>query len=931
MYTARNPVGQSRMTAKAKNRPLVFLSYSHLDESWKQLVLEHLGSAITEQVQLWHDEAIEPGDAFHQEIMDRLEEARIAICLISSNFLRSRYCLRREFAQLAERRGRGELELVPIIVDDCLWREIPLVRVHLDVLNRVPVGERRLKDLSPDDARNALSKVAEKISRVAAEPGPGRKHTPASMPDDKEHIFIPPNRFALIGRELETAALEMAWNSDRIRVVSLVGAGGTGKTTLVRAWMNRMKAHGYSGAQRVIAWSFYSQGSHGQAASADPFFDEIFRQLCVKEPPRFSWDKGEQLAQLLRAERTLLFLDGLEPLQAMHEAERGRVLDPGLRVLIEDFARGDQGLCVITTRQPVADLDYENGESVQVELAEVQEEDGADLLAVSRLKGSAEQFRAASRAYDNHPLALRLLAGFLKEFRNRDIQAAGELDPVVKASEIAPPVARVLVNFERHVSPQLIDFLQRVGLFTRPCTLKELEVAGVDPTAVRDLRDMARRLYLLDEEDERFPDRMDVHPLLREYFGQQFRESSVEEWKDAHYRLAGFILSNTTFQPNTLSEMLPLFEAIVHGCRAGVPKKTFSAYYERIERGRAEYQIYQLGAHGLTLSVLAEFFQKPWTQLDANLPVEYRATLLNRAGRCLQALGRNPEAVEPLREALELELAQSDNHENAGIAAENLADSYLEQGNPREGLRYAEQAVDSYQSAVIGADGNQDKIRRVLLLQCGSASTMAVCHWAMGEMDHASTAFDRMLAIHQLANMSLASAPPPVTSTAGFRYGQHLIEIGQWKEAFMQAASVARYAGEFADDHIKGNLLAVEALIAGGQFERAEPFADRAVTTAAAHGDRALLAGALLARGKFRSASGQDDLSRIDLERAVAIAHRAGLKMLEVDTLLACAKDSVATGEVARARREVDRAQAVIGQTGYTRASSLASAILPAT
>lgn len=920
------------MTARAKNRALAFLSYSHLDEKWKQLVLERLGSSVTADLELWHDDAIEPGDGFHQEIMRKLDEARIAICLISSNFLRSRYCLHREFAQLAERRSRGELELVPILVENCEWRDIPLLKVHLDVLNRVPVGERALTDLTPEEARVALSKVADKVSRLAAEQAThrSRQRKRASFPADREHISVPPNRFALIGRELESAALEMAWNSDRIRVVSLVGPGGTGKTTLVRAWMDRMKASEYRGAQRVLGWSFYSQGSHGQAVSADSFFQTVFEKLGVKNPPRSSWDKGEQLAQLLRGERTLLFLDGLEPLQASHEAERGRILDPGLRVLVEDFSSSDQGLCIITTRQRVADLD-DSGGSIQVDIAEVQEEDGGDLLAVTKLKGTPEQLRAASRTYGNHPLALRLLSGFLKEFRNREAEAAHQLEPIAVDAGIAVPVARVLLNFERLASPHMIHLLRYVALFARPCTLQELQAAGVDENTLTDLRDTARRLYLLDAEDERVPGHVDMHPLLREYFARQFRQTYLEEWKDANHRLAGFFLNSTPFQPDSLSEMLPLFEAVTHGCRAGVPVKTFNAYYARIERERAEYQIYTLGAHGLTLSALGEFFEKPWIQFGDNVPVALRAPLLNRAGRFLEALGRSREAIEPLSEALRLELALPGNRENAGIAAENLAGLYLEQGKPGEALRYAAQALSSYESAVIEAKEDFATVKRVLLLQCGSVSTMAACHWAMGEVDQAKNVFDRMLAFHELAYMNLSSPPRPVTSTAGYRYGQFLVETGRWTEALPQAAAIANYAGSFADDRIKADLLAAEALLQGGRQESAGSFADRAMSAAVAYGDRPLIARTLLVRAKCRNASRQHNLARTDLERAATISRRGGLKMLEVDTLLASAKASVEAGEIARARSELERAMAAIAQTGYTRALALASTILPTT
>jgi tetratricopeptide (TPR) repeat protein len=574
----------------------------------------------------------------------------------------------------------------------------------------------------------------------------------------------------------------------------------------------------------------------------------------------------------------------------------------------------------------VADL--EKGEShavMQIDMAEIQEEDGRNLLAVEKLKGTRKELQAVSRTYGNHPLALRLLSGFIKEFHNRDAAAAYELEPSASGGGISPPVARVLINFERHASPQLIRFLGYVGLFARPCTLAELQAAGLDANTLSDLRDTGRRLYLVDEEDERAPGYVDVHPLLREYFGQQLRQSSIEEWKDANNRMAGFFFKNSPFQPDSLSEMLPLFEAVAHGCRAGVPVRAFNQYYKRIERERAEYQIYTLGAHGLTLSTLSEFFEKPWTQFPENLPDTLRATLLNRIGRCLKALGRGREAIGPLTEALQYELKIPDNQENAGIAAEDLASLHLEHGNPREALRYAQQALSSYESAVIGAKGDFAKIKRVLVLRSGSMSTVAVSHWNMAEADRAKDAFDRMIALHDLAYMQLALPPRPVTSTAGYRYGQFLVESGSWTDALKQADAVINYAGSFADDRIKGHLLAAEAWLQGGQPEKARPYADQAQNAAVAFGDRPLLARTLLVRAECRSAGLQHELARMDLDSAATIARRGGLKLLEVETLLASTKAWMKAGEIARARNDLGRATTALAERGYTRATAIAN------
>src|SRR5262249_47572673 len=54
--------------------------------------------------------------------------------------------------------------------------------------------------------------------------------------------------------------------------------------------------------------------------------------------------------------RTLLILDGLEPLQNPPGPQEGRVHDPSLQAFLRELAAFNKGLCVITTRLPVADI-----------------------------------------------------------------------------------------------------------------------------------------------------------------------------------------------------------------------------------------------------------------------------------------------------------------------------------------------------------------------------------------------------------------------------------------------------------------------------------------------------------------------------------------------------------------------------------------------
>ena len=114
--------------------------------------------------------------------------------------------------------------------------------------------------------------------------------------------------------------------------MSLVAWGGVGKSALVNGWLNRLAADNYRGATHVYGWSFYSQGAREDSqTSADQFIAAALKWFGDPDPTQGSpWDKGERLAALIKQSRTLLILDGLEPLQAPPPIETGRSERPGI-------------------------------------------------------------------------------------------------------------------------------------------------------------------------------------------------------------------------------------------------------------------------------------------------------------------------------------------------------------------------------------------------------------------------------------------------------------------------------------------------------------------------------------------------------------------------------------------------------------------------
>ena len=56
------------------------------------------------------------------------------------------------------------------------------------------------------------------------------------------------------------------------------------------------------------------------------------------------WEKGERLARLVAQRRTLLVLDGLEPLQNPPGPQEGRLREPSLQAFLPELAAFNAGL-----------------------------------------------------------------------------------------------------------------------------------------------------------------------------------------------------------------------------------------------------------------------------------------------------------------------------------------------------------------------------------------------------------------------------------------------------------------------------------------------------------------------------------------------------------------------------------------------------------
>ncbi|HYK02198.1 MAG TPA: TIR domain-containing protein [Thermoanaerobaculia bacterium] len=161
----RRQTSPGQTVAEAENRTMVFVSYSHKDEAEKEALLTQLRvlQRGADLIEVWSDDEIGGGEAWEAAIEKALLRARVAVLLISANFLTSEFILRTEVPNLLRRRQQDGITVIPIVAKGCAWRKIEWLKsMNVRPKNGDPVwggADNRAAD-------DVLAEIAEEIAGI---------------------------------------------------------------------------------------------------------------------------------------------------------------------------------------------------------------------------------------------------------------------------------------------------------------------------------------------------------------------------------------------------------------------------------------------------------------------------------------------------------------------------------------------------------------------------------------------------------------------------------------------------------------------------------------------------------------------------------------------------------------------------------------------
>jgi hypothetical protein len=279
------------------------------------------------------------------------------------------------------------------------------------------------------------------------------------------HALQPAQHFR--GREARLQELK-DWLESPVtadRVISLVAAGGAGKTPLVDQALHQATLSDRGG---VFVWSFYE----------DPHTDAFLRAAYVKFTGKEDAPSGGMLERLQLAlsgdAPHVLILDGLERVQSEGgHHRRGELEDLQLKRLVRALAGGvGNARALLTSRFPLVDLDDWTGAGHRaIALDDLERPVTLDVLRAWGVKGDDDALARLIEPLNvggfYHALSVAVLGSYLANFAGGDPSRAPEfsLDVAQDSDRKAQRLSRILEQYAKALTPVERDLLARLALF----------------------------------------------------------------------------------------------------------------------------------------------------------------------------------------------------------------------------------------------------------------------------------------------------------------------------------------------------------------------------------------------------------------------------------------------------------------------------------
>ncbi len=335
------------------------------------------------------------------------------------------------------------------------------------------------------------------------------------------------------GRTEELATLKQWIVADRCRLVSLLGMGGIGKTSLAKR-LGKQTQNEFE----YVVWRSLKEAPplKNILASLIQFISN--QQETEASLPALSGACITRLLHYLQEHRCLLIIDNVESVLESRQSGTYRQGYENYGAFFRRIAESSHKSCLIlTTREKLEELNPLEGEKLLVRHLRVQGLADAEAQEILRAKGlnlleNEEQSKELNHLYGGNPLALQVVASLIEEIFRGNVSeylAQGALD-LSEIRKLLDEQFQRLSDLERSI-------MYWLAINREPVTIEELQ-DDIVPTRTRRylvieaLVTLFRR-SLVEKSGESYTQQ----PVVMEYVTNKFVERICEEIKTGNFDL----------------------------------------------------------------------------------------------------------------------------------------------------------------------------------------------------------------------------------------------------------------------------------------------------------------------------------------------------------------------------------------------------------
>jgi WD40 repeat protein/transcriptional regulator with XRE-family HTH domain len=345
-----------------------------------------------------------------------------------------------------------------------------------------------------------------------------RQHDKLSQEEGKETLPVE----CFYGRERELEMLEQWIIKEHAGIVLVSGVGGVGKTSLVRTLEKKICA-----SFSTVFW--YPLQT---APSFIEFITEYIQSLSPQQHLDLPEGQNDQITYFLtwlEGERSLLILDNFESiLQSSNYMGKYRDGYEAYGLLLERITTGVYQSCLLlTSREKPREFLRLQGKSVSVRSLQLQgipTTEGLKLLANQGLTASEVTLARLVQLYSGNPLALKLIAGYVRALFGGDTTAFLQAEKTVFGD-----IYDLLEQQFQRLSEQEQEIMYWLAIEYQPVCFRHLWENIVDympeKVLLETLDSLSRRSFIETDSHGQYS----LQPVISEYVTEKLTQQIYRE------------------------------------------------------------------------------------------------------------------------------------------------------------------------------------------------------------------------------------------------------------------------------------------------------------------------------------------------------------------------------------------------------------------